>query len=222
MSVDAKLTAQKRTGSGTANCRRLRNSGQVPGNVYGHTQDPVAVQTSHDEILGIVSKGHIAVDLEIEGQAEKAIFREVQWDTFGKQIIHFDLLRVDPEERVHIEVPIDVRGTAPGTLTGGILDVHLHSVHIDCLAYKIPSSITVRIGSLQVGDAIRVADLVLPEGLVVTNAADEIVVQVAAPRKGRDEDEAPAAEPAAEAAKAAPAAKGAPAAKAAPAAKSSK
>ncbi len=198
MSVDSKLAASKRAKSGSSHCRRLRRQGLVPGNVYGHTQDPLAIQTQHDQIFGIVSRGLLAIDLNIDGQEEKAIFREVQWDTFGKSIVHFDLLRVDPTERVHIEVPIDIRGTAPGALTGGgILDVHLHSVHVDCLAYKIPSSITVRIGHLQVGDAIRVSDLELPEGLHVTNAADTIVVQVAVPKKQVEEE--PVAAPAAEA-----------------------
>lgn len=189
MSVDAKLTAKTREQLGSANSRRLRRDGQVPGNVYGHKQGTVAIQTSHESLLGVVQGGHIAVDLEVDGQGEKAIFREVQWDTFGKKILHFDLLRVDPEERIDIEVPVDVRGTAPGVLSGGILDVQMHSLSVNCLAYKIPSSITVRIGSLNEGDAIRAGDITLAEGITITNPADAVVVQVVTPRRGKKDEE---------------------------------
>lgn len=193
MSVEAKLTAKKRTGAGSAYCRRLRREGRVPGNLYGHTEAPVSVETSHDAVLAIVHDGHLAVDIDVDGHTDKAIFREVQWDTYGKQILHFDLLRVDPQERVQVEVPIEVRGTAPGALNeGGILDLHTHSLTVDCLAYKIPSNISIRVNNLHLGDAIRVEDISLEEGVDIVNPGDTVIVQVVEPRRPAAEAEEPA------------------------------
>ncbi|HSG68921.1 MAG TPA: 50S ribosomal protein L25 [Planctomycetaceae bacterium] len=183
MAEDTVLVAQKRDAFGSSECRRLRNSGSVPGNVYGHGKGTVSIKTNHEDVLRIVSEGHIAVDLDLgEPSPEKAIFREVQWDTFGKKIVHFDLLRVDPDEKISIEVPVVLKGTAPGVAQGGILDVQLHTLSVTCLVYKIPDSIPVRVGTLGVGDMVRVSELTLPEGVEVTNHPEEIVVQISETR----------------------------------------
>jgi large subunit ribosomal protein L25 len=186
MAQDIVLSARKRESLGSAECRRIRRTGSVPGNVYGHGKDTVSIQSEHEDVFRIVSEGHIAVDLDLgDSQAEKAVFREVQWDTFGKKIVHFDLLRVDPDGKIEIEVPVELRGTPPGVAQGGILDVQLHTLSVSCLVYKIPSTILVRVGSLGLGDTVRVQELTLPDGVEVSNSPDEIVVQISETRAAR-------------------------------------
>lgn len=178
MAREAKLVVQKRSQKGSAACRRLRNQGLVPGNIYGHDAAPEPVAVESSVLRPLVFGGMKVVDVEVEGRHDKAIVREIQWDAFGIEIAHFDLLRVDPNERVHIDVPIELKGTAPGVMSGGMLEHMLHKLSIDCLAYQIPDSIQVKIGNLQLGQTIHVSELELPEGIHVRVPADTVVVHV--------------------------------------------
>jgi large subunit ribosomal protein L25 len=182
MSKDAKLVVQLRAELGSAACRRLRWSGQVPGNIYGHNAPPVSVSISSEALTPVLMSGAKVVDVDLDGKHDKAVVREIQWDVFGRNITHFDLLRVDPNERVNIVVPLELKGTAPGVLLGGVLEHVMHSITIDCLAYQIPDTIQVRIGSLELGKSIHVSDLILPEGSNAHAAADAIVVHVIHPK----------------------------------------
>src|SRR5688572_7252480 len=83
MAEDPKLSAEPRTKLGSAECRRLRRDQRVPGNVYGHGEEPASIAVAEEAISPIVHSGHKVVDLELGGKTEKAILREVQWDTFG-------------------------------------------------------------------------------------------------------------------------------------------
>ncbi len=184
MSTATKISAQKREKSGTANCNRLRLQGVVPANVYGHGQDPVSISVPAETARPLVMSGHKVVDLEIDGATEKALLRDVQWDTFSKHLIHMDFLRIDAEQRITVDVPIHLKGTAPGTVAGGILEQPLHSLHCECLAIEVPDEIAVRIGTLDVGQAIHVRDLAdLPPSLVIKNPADSVIVQCVMPKQ---------------------------------------
>jgi len=178
MSNEVSLVVEPRTEMGSANCRRLRKRGLVPGNVYGHDAAATPVVVSSEVLVPVIKSGSRVVNLDVAGKHDKAVIREVQWDVFGRYIKHFDLLRVDPNERVTITVPIVLKGTAPGVVGGGLLDQPMHSLVIDCLAYQIPDTITVRVGTLEMGAIVHVRDLVLPEGCHAHAQPDAIVVHV--------------------------------------------
>ncbi|WP_417847843.1 50S ribosomal protein L25 [Thalassoglobus sp.] len=180
MSTIEKIEAQTRTVQGTTASRRLRTEGIVPGSLYGHKKGAVCIQLQGDVVHALIKDGSKVVDLEVDGEAETALLRDVQWDTFSKHILHVDFLRVDPNERIQVEIPVILRGTSPGVLAGGLLDHQMHALEIECLAVEIPDSIQVRIGSLNIGDAIHVGDLQdLPRGVKVISPEDSVVVQVA-------------------------------------------
>jgi large subunit ribosomal protein L25 len=192
MATATKISAKARTKSGSRNCNRLRREGIVPANVYGHGENPVGIAISAEEARPLVMSGHKVVDLDIEGKTEKALLREVQWDTFGKHLLHLDFLRIDAAQRVLVDVPIHLKGTAPGAVAGGVIEQPLHSLHVDCLAIEVPDEIIVKIGSLEIGQAIHVRDLAdLPESVVIKNPADAIVVHVVQAKA--EEEAAPAA-----------------------------
>ena len=176
--MDTKLVAQRRPKLGTSENRRLRAKGFVPGNVYGHKQDNVPVSFPAKEVTAFVKTTHRVVDIELDGKVETTILRETQWDTFHSVLQHVDFLRVDPNERVTVDVELILKGTASGVLAGGLLDHPLHKVSVDCLAIKIPDGIIVKVQSLQIGHVIHVKELELPEGVTVHNNPDAIVVRV--------------------------------------------
>lgn len=190
MAEDPKLSAEPRAKLGTAECRRLRRDQRVPGNVYGHGEENAAIAVAEEELTPIVRSGHKVVDLALGGGTEKAILREVQWDTFGSRLVHFDLQRVSADERVTTEVAIETHGTSPGVLGGGILELPLHTLRIQCPAVKIPDRIDVNINHVQLDQSIRVRDLQLPEDVKVLNDPDEVVLHVVRPSAQPEEEAA--------------------------------
>ncbi|MCA8986949.1 MAG: 50S ribosomal protein L25 [Planctomycetaceae bacterium] len=189
MSDDPKLVAQRRDSVGTTSTKKLRAAGQVPGSVYGHKQDSVSFAAPVEQLMPIINSGHRVVDLELEGNQEKVLIQDVQWDTYSKNVLHVDLLRVDPNERVSTSVDIIVRGVAPGVLLGGILEQPHHTLPIECPVIRLPENIVVRVSDLALGGAIHVRDLVLPKDCVSTLPGEEIIVHVVTPRGMSTEEE---------------------------------
>jgi len=194
MADSVTLDAQKREGSGTRAAERLRKQGRIPAVVYGHKEATVSLSVGRDELLSALRHGTRVVDLKTDGSAETALIREVQWDHLGKDVLHVDFTRVAADERIHVTVPVELRGIAPGVTAGGVLDQPLHAVEVECLAVSIPESIRVNVGELQMDGSIHVRELHLPEGVVALTDPDAVVVHVA-PKQA--EPEAAAAAPAA-------------------------
>jgi large subunit ribosomal protein L25 len=190
MAVAGKLDVKRRSVHGSIQCRRLRQVGVVPGNIYGHKQAVVPLAAPAVDLTALVRSGVRVLDVDIEGSVEKALFREIQWDYLGKEIIHFDLLRVDPNETLTVEVKVELKGTAPGVVSGGVLDHTLRTLTVECLAIQIPDSIIVKIGAMEIGHAVHVRDLEVPPNTKILNNPDAIVVRVA-----QHGDEAPVAAP---------------------------
>ena len=141
----------------------------------------------------MVRQGTHVVDLRLDGGLEKALIRDLQWDHLGKDLLHIDFERVSADERIEVPVRIELKGIAPGVTGGGILDQPLHTLTVECLAISIPDSIRVNINELQLGGAIHVKDLTLPEGIKVLADPDAIVVHITAPAVEPEAVVAPAA-----------------------------
>lgn len=200
MSDDISITTEPRIKLGTTECRRLRRSGRIPANVFGHGEAPQAISITEDAFRPVLTTGHKVVDLSVDGKTQKALVRDVQWDTFSQYVEHIDFVRVDATERMVVDVPVVLRGTPPGIGAGGVLDHQLHTLTVEAPASQIPDSIEVRVLDLQIGDAIHVADVQLPPDVTMETPADLIVVQVnepiEIPEEGEElEGEIPGAEP---------------------------
>jgi len=192
MADSVELKADKRDGRGTRKARHLRKDGQVPGVVYGHKQGTISVALSAEELTRLIRHGTHVVDLHLDGGIEKALIRDLQWDHLGKEVLHVDFMRVSQDERIEVPVRIELKGIAPGVTGGGILDQPLHTLTVECLAIRIPDSIRVNINELQLGEAIHVKDLTLPEGVKALADPEAIVVHLTAPA-AEPEAAAPAA-----------------------------
>jgi len=174
------LTAQERSEHGTHNARRMRKAGKIPAVLYGHKEATVPLTLSRDELYKAVRHGVRLVDVKQGDKSEKALIRDVQWDPLGHDILHVDFARVSMDERIEVDVRVELRGTAPGVATaGGVLNQPLHTLKVECLAISIPESIRVSIAELQIDKAIYVKDLTVPEGVKILNDPDAIVVQCA-------------------------------------------
>ncbi|MAG93128.1 MAG: 50S ribosomal protein L25 [Planctomycetaceae bacterium] len=187
MSEIAALTAEKRQQVGTSSAKRLRATGQVPGSLYGRGGETVAFAVQSEQLDPVIRSGAKVVDITIDGTTEIAVVKEVQWNTWITEIHHLDLQRVDRSERITLDVAFEFRGVAPGVVGGGHLERPLHSLNIECPAVSIPDKITVRIGSLEIEDAVLVSDLELDGDITVNTPADTVVVRVVAPSEEEEE-----------------------------------
>ncbi len=188
MSTSLQLDLTDRTDeeSGSLACQRLRDVGQTPGVLYGNQGDTVSVKVDTGQLKALVDRGIRVLDFAMNGSTEKAMFRELQWDTFGITVTHFDLLRIDATQRIEIEIPVELRGTAPGTNSGGTLEQPLHSIRIDCLAVEVPERLTVRINHLEIGDSVTAGEIELDSDVNLLVEPDAIVVRVVEIREEED------------------------------------
>ncbi|WP_339735816.1 50S ribosomal protein L25 [uncultured Gimesia sp.] len=192
-----RISAFKRDKLGSIESRRIRRAGRVPAVVYGHEQEPAHVSVEDLDLRNLIKNRERVFEIDVDGQVEETMLRDLQWDTFGTQVLHVDLIRINASERVTVEVTVRLRGTSPGVVSGGILDQPLHALELDCLAHSIPDDIPVRINALEIGDAIHVSEIEVPRGSKLHNAGEQVVVQVLAPT---GDDEEPAEEETPEAA----------------------
>src|SRR5262249_59467323 len=146
--------------------------------VYGHKKDPVSIALPAEELGNAIRHGARVVDLHAGADVQKALIKEIQWDHLGKEIIHIDFARVDRDERVRVTVRLEVRGIAPGVTAGGILDQPMHTLEVECLVSSVPESIRVNINELQLGQAIHLRDVAMPEGVKPLADADAVVIPV--------------------------------------------
>src|SRR5262245_8084841 len=131
------LHVHSRNETGSSRMRRLRQTGKVPAILYGHGEANVNLIVSADELFGIIKHGGKLLTLRGD-VADSALLRAVQWDTYGKDVLHVDLLRVSATELVETTVTIELRGTAVGTTEGGVVQFITHEIDIECPAASIP------------------------------------------------------------------------------------
>jgi large subunit ribosomal protein L25 len=175
------LKTQKRERRGSRASEQLRKQGLVPAVVYGHKEATEVVSLPHDELLYAVRHGARVVDLQLEKGVQKAQIAELQWDHLGKDVLHADFKRVSADERITIQVRIELRGIAPGVTAGGVLEQLMHTVTIECLAIAVPDSIRVNVAELQVDGSIHVRELVLPPDVKAMDDPEDVVIHVAKP-----------------------------------------
>lgn len=182
------IVAELREPGGKRSNRRLRDAGKIPAILYGHHQENVCLSLPADAVAAAIRHGTRLIQLA-GAVKEQAYIKQLQWDVWGKKVLHVDLTRVSAHERIRTEVPLELRGESPGVKLGGRLAQHLHTLEIECEVDKIPEKIVVNIGHLNIGDSVTIKDLSVPQGAKILADADEVVV-VCHPPAGEEEAEA--------------------------------
>jgi large subunit ribosomal protein L25 len=187
------LTIEIREKVGKGTCRRLRSNGMVPAVVYGKGIDSVSVSVDQKELMALVSgKGGMNSLLTLKGggalDGNVVIVTELTRDCLKGLPVHADLHRVKMEEKVKVKVPLMVKGTARGVKEGGLLDVLLHSLEVECLPAGIPGSIEVDITNMGLGTSLHVSDIQAPEGVRILDDPKAAIVSVLG--KGKEAEEA--------------------------------
>ncbi len=187
MAKAIQLKAQPRSGAGTVEAKKARHAGLVPAVIYGrHLGKPQNLQLNAKELkaaLGKTSGEHVLVDLEIAGgEKTLALIQDVQHHALKRHIMHLDFHALRADEKMHTTVPVLVFGEASGVKnSGGIIEQLLHSIEVQCLPKDLPDSIVIDVTPLEIGDAIHIKDLPLPEGVTALGNPETSVLHVAAP-----------------------------------------
>jgi large subunit ribosomal protein L25 len=188
------LNVKRREKLGGGNNRRLRRTGQVPAVLYGHGEASVPLAIESSAIMNIIRHGHKLVKLQGD-LSEGAFIKAVQWDVYGKGLIHIDLLRVSDTEKVRTTVTVELKGTAVGISEGGIIEFVLHELEIDCPAAAVPEKLIVNVNDLHLDQSIHARDVTLPQGATLVDDPDLVVVHCIAPHIVEETPAAAVAEP---------------------------
>jgi len=129
-------------------------------------------------------KRNVIFDMEIqEGAAidkRPVMVKEIQRDGLGTNIMHIDFFQVSMEQTVEVEVPIHLTGKSKGEVLGGIVDVHLRSIKVECLPNQIPEQIVLDVTELDIGDSVHISDISLP-GVKLVEHAEIAILSIIPP-----------------------------------------
>jgi len=170
------LKAEIREETGSKAVRKLRKKGMIPAVIYGHQKEPVAVTLDAHNFNEALHHGQRLMDIQLGDKDEKILVKALQYDHLGRDILHADLLRVDVKQMVKVTVPIELKGTAPGTHEGGVVETHISSLEIECRVTEIPEKIVISIKDMQLDQALHARDIVLPEGVNLITSPEILVV----------------------------------------------
>jgi large subunit ribosomal protein L25 len=189
MAKQQKLTAQTRVNTGRSAVIAIKKQGLVPAVVYGGQDKPIALSVNAREIGNILAHAtseHFLVDLEIADGGSTtnrlALVQEVQHDPIRGNVLHVDFHAVKADEKLHAEIPVVTVGEPNGVKNyGGILEISVHAIEVECLPKDLPELITLDVSALNVGEGIHVKDIKFPEGVTSRLDGELTIVRVAAP-----------------------------------------
>ncbi len=211
------LNVDVRKDVGTGGARAARREGFVPGVLYGGGEKPVAISVNEKDFRKSLYTGKLLghlVTLKYGKETQPVIAKDIQFDPVSDRPMHFDLMRVDAKGDVKISIPVHFKNQdeCAAFRQGGSLEVVRHEVEIVVRADRIPEELVVDLAGRELGDAIRMSDITLPEGahatitdrdfmiasIKVSSAAQSEAADEAADAAAEEEAAAPEAEAEAE------------------------
>ncbi len=177
------LNAKKRTQIDKAARSLLRREGKIPAIFYSKHHEPIPVEVEERLVNPLVftSKTHL-ITLNVDKENEfECIIKDVQFDPVTDRIVHVDFLGLQKDEKIQLEIPVQLVGSAIGIKEGGVLQHVLHKVLIECLPSNIPAHIEIDITDLKLGQAIHVSDL-SSDKYTILNSPESMIASVTHPR----------------------------------------
>jgi large subunit ribosomal protein L25 len=173
------VEVREHTGKGAA--RAARNADKVPGILYGGPRGPVAVAVEAKAFRKALYTGKLLghlVTLKHGDESQPVIAKDVQFHPVTDQPVHFDLYRVDEHQQIRIAVPVHFRhqDASPGLKRGGALNIAFHDLEVWAPADSIPEELVADLTGLDIGDAVRISSLAMPEGVRPAITDPEFVI----------------------------------------------
>ena len=174
-----KLLVQNRAVLGSAESRRLRRQGLIPGVLYGR-EDPVSISIPERDLrTALTSKGGLNAVLDVVvdgGKAHSSVLKEYQQDPVRGLITHVDLQEVRLDQPIHATVPLQLRGEPVGVKEGGVLSQVTNDLNVEALPMEVPEHLEADVSELAIGDSLRLSALTVPEGVTLLDDLEETVL----------------------------------------------
>jgi large subunit ribosomal protein L25 len=181
-----KLEVKPRESSGSAESRRLRAGGFVPGVLYGGGKKPHPFAVEERVLRRALTGGHglhAILDVVFDGQktARHAVLKEYQLDPTRARLLHIDLHEVRLDQPIQALVVVELIGESEGVTEGGVLTQVTREVNVEALPMEVPDHLELDISAMRIGDSMRAGDLRMPEGVTLLDDPDETVVATVTP-----------------------------------------
>ena len=173
-----KIVAEARSTFGKGVARKLRVLGKIPVVLYGHGTEPRHFSLPAHDVTLLLRKSNAILDLQIEGESQLALVKDVQKDPLRQIIEHIDLIILRKGERVEVDVAIHVEGTP---FSGTVAEQDAKSLLVEVLATNIPENVVVSVEALEAGTRILAKDVVLPAGATLLADPETLVVSISVP-----------------------------------------
>ena len=189
MSEQVNLNAENREVEGKSSSRQLRSAGSIPAVIYGGKEEPLKITILEKDIAKASEVPGFAtqiLNISISGKNQNVIVKEIQRHPATQRVLHADLMRVDPDTKISISVPvrfINEDSCVGVKMHGGVVSHLINDIDITCLASNLPEYLEVDVENLDIGDSIFLSALNLPEGVEIPALAlgedrDQAVVSV--------------------------------------------
>jgi large subunit ribosomal protein L25 len=181
------LKATKRETATSGQLSKLRNSGFIPGILYGGKDPNAKISIEKKLIKNILNSEYFlssVLDLDLDGNKLKVIPRDVAYNVISDEPIHIDFMRVVPGTKIVLEIPVKFinNSDCPGLKVGGVLNIVRRKIELKCPAEKIPEEIIIDLKGLEIGSSIKISFIKLPENVTPTIVGrDFVIATVAAP-----------------------------------------
>jgi large subunit ribosomal protein L25 len=199
MSEQLTLPAEGRDRAGKGASRALRREGRVPAVIYGGKKEPLSIHVEEKLLSKILSTGHFmnsVIMVDVAGKPTRTLPKAVDFHPVTSRPIHVDFLRISEHTKVTVAVPVrfDNEEASPGLKRGGVLNVVQHVLELVCDAASIPNEIHIPLDGLEIGDAIHISGVNLPDGVTPSNTDEDFTVAtIVAPSAMKAEEEEAAA-----------------------------
>jgi large subunit ribosomal protein L25 len=176
-----KLTVKERESRGSADSRRLRKQGFIPGVLYGKGKGSYAISVPERELRRVLTGAgglHAILDVVLEGQAttHASILKDYQQDPIRGHISHIDLQEVRLDQPIQASVTVQLIGEPAGVKEGGVLSQVQREINVEALPMEIPEHIDLDVTGMAIGDTLRLADLAPVEGVTYLDDPEETVL----------------------------------------------
>jgi large subunit ribosomal protein L25 len=176
-----KLEVKEREGVGSADSRRLRRQGLIPGVLYGRGKPPHAFVVAERELRRVLSGDsglHAILDVVVDGQetARPSVLKDYQQHVPSGRLSHIDLHEVRLDQPIQTQVSVTLVGEPAGVKEGGVLSQVSREINVEALPMEIPDHLELDVSEMGIGDILRLADLPAQEGVTYLDDPDETVL----------------------------------------------
>ncbi|MAS04544.1 MAG: 50S ribosomal protein L25/general stress protein Ctc [Ahrensia sp.] len=197
------LTAEARERVGKGSARAIRRNGNIPAVIYGDNKPPLSITLPAKEVTMKIHGGGFmttVAEIEIDGKKHSVLPKSYDLDPVKDFVIHVDFLRVSAKTEVTVNIPVHFvnEEECPGIRKGGVLNTVRHEVEVHCPANAIPEYFTADLAGLELGDAIKISSITLPENVHPTITDRDFTIATIAAPAGLKSEESEAEETAAD------------------------